>query len=208
MNSPMLSTPPRPGPLRLARSVGQRLRDTPRALLFGALGGMGAYLFAMHLSTGNRPEQFWALGVVLLLIVWSDKTRRFFWGILPFVLFGIIYDLTHITEPLVRYLHVHVAEPYAFDKFFFGIRSGDTVLTPNEFFAIHHWPLVDLFAGSTVVSRLAKTLGFRLEMDLSAGAKEGIDQGPGDLSHPSPGIIDPFHQGLVDQGGHKEKRGS
>jgi len=109
---------------------------------------MLAYLVAMRIATGeSRPEQLVLCCAMMGLLVWSDSTRRFFTGMLPFLLFGIIYDLTHITQPLVRYLHVHVAEPYWFDKTLFGIPTAEGRLTPNEFFTRHHWAWVDFFTG-------------------------------------------------------------
>ncbi len=163
-NSPAYGSAAVPRP---ALSIAQRVRDTPRRYLFGLLGGWGAYLLMMRLSTGNRPEQFWGLGALLLLVVWSDGTRRFFMGMLPFVLFGVTYDLTHITEPLVRYLHVHVAEPYFFDKTFFGIRSGGTVLTPNEFFVQHHWPVADFLTGTSYIIYVYWAVGFAAYLALA-----------------------------------------
>lgn len=128
-------------------SLSDRLRAAPRRLLVGYALGLGAYLAAMALGAGNRPEQFLVTGLVLLLAAWSDGSRRLLSGILPFLVFGIVYDLTHLTQPLVRYLHVHVEEPYLFDRRFFGIASGDGVLTPNEWFSRHHWPAADFLAG-------------------------------------------------------------
>ncbi len=173
MDSPTPPAQPGSGVLRPVLSVSQRLRDTPRGYLIGTLAGMGAYLLAMRLSTGNRPEQFWALGALLLLVVWSDGTRRFFAGMLPFVLFGIVYDLTHITEPLVRYLHIHVEEPYWFDKTFFGISSAGTSLTPNEFFAIHHWPPVDLLTGTAYIIYVYWAIGFAAYLVLARRDEAG-----------------------------------
>src|SRR6266542_3941004 len=80
-------------------SLLERVRSTPRPFLARALAGFGAYLGAMHFSTGNRPEQFALGALMLVLVVWSDGTRRFFTGMLPFLLFGMIYDLTHLTQP-------------------------------------------------------------------------------------------------------------
>jgi hypothetical protein len=97
---------------------------------------------------------------MMALVVWSDSTRRFFAGMLPFLLFGIIYDLTHITQPLVRYLDVHVQEPYFFDKRFFGIRTDAGVVTPNEFFEVHHWPAVDFFTGLAYIVFVYWAIGF------------------------------------------------
>ncbi|HZZ83776.1 MAG TPA: phosphatase PAP2 family protein [Anaeromyxobacteraceae bacterium] len=137
-----------------------RIASAPRPYLYGSLAGMGAYLLLMGLTLGNRPEQFLLCALMFLLAVWSEGTRRFFAGMLPFLLFGIIYDLTHLTEPLVRYLHVHVAEPYRFDKLFFGIPVDGARLTPNELFDRFHWPAVDLVTGSAYILYLYWSLGF------------------------------------------------
>lgn len=141
-------------------TVAQRLREAPPRHLLATVAGLGAYLLAMRLGGGNRPEQFLVCGLVFGLAVWSEATRRVLAGLLPFLLFGIAYDLTHLTQPLVRYLHVHVAEPYHFDQTFFGIRSADGLVTPNEFFARHHWPVVDFFTGAAYIVYLYWTLGF------------------------------------------------
>jgi membrane-associated phospholipid phosphatase len=121
---------------------------------------MGAYALVMGLTSGNRPEQFLGCALVLVLVVAGEAARRFLLGMLPFLLFGIAYDLTHITEPLVRYLHVHVAEPYWFDKAFFGIRSAGDVLTPNEFFERHNWPAVDFVTGTAYIIYVYWSIGF------------------------------------------------
>jgi inositol phosphorylceramide synthase catalytic subunit len=150
---------PRPG-------LVERVRATPPRYLVGALGGFAAYLVAMRLTTGSRPEQFLLCGVFLLLAVWSDASRRFFTGTLPFLLFGVVYDLTHITEPFFRYLHIHVEEPYRFDKLYFGIQTSGGVLTPNEFFALHHWPAIDFFTGLAYIVFVWWAIGFGVYLAL------------------------------------------
>ena len=159
-------TPPRarlvpaPPPPPLRPTLADRIRATPRPFLGRCLAGFGAYLLAMHFSTGNRPEQFALLAVMLVLVVWSEGTRRFFVGMLPFLLFAIVYDLTHITQPLFRYLHIHVEEPYRFDKFFFGIPTAEGRLTPNEFFQKHNWPVIDFFTGLSYIVFVYWAIGF------------------------------------------------
>ena len=146
---------------RPAAAITRRVRETPRRHLFGALAGMGAYLAAMRLATGeNRPEQLILCAAMMVLVVWGPATRSFFMGMLPFLLFGITYDLTHITQPLVRHLHVHVQEPYWFDRTFFGIHTAGGVLTPNEFFARHHWPAVDFVTGLAYIVFVYWAIGF------------------------------------------------
>jgi membrane-associated phospholipid phosphatase len=142
-------------------SLAQRIKTAPRGLLWGSLGGFAAYLLAMRLAQGeNRPEQFLLVPVVVGLCVWSDGTRRLYTGLLPFLLFGIVYDLMHLTQPLVRYLHVHVEEPYFFDKRFFGIPTPEGVLTPNEFFQKHNWPIADFFTGISYIVFVWWAIGF------------------------------------------------
>ncbi len=138
---------PAPLPLRALRAAADRVRTAPRRMLLLTVLGLGAYLLVMRLTSGTRPEQFLLCGLALALVVGGEGTRRFFLGLLPFLLYGVVYDLTHLTEPLVRYLHVHVAEPYRFDRALFGIHTAAGVLTPNEVFARHHWPAVDLVTG-------------------------------------------------------------
>ncbi len=155
--SPARAAVPRP-----ALSIVERIRSTPPRYLLGIVGGWGAYMLAMWIGArvwqregsfgGVSPGGQLLIGTgLLLLAVWSDGTRRFFVAMLPFLLFGVVYDLTHITQPLVRHLYVHVAEPYHYERALFGIRSGGAVLTPNEYFLQHHWPVVDFFTGTSYI---------------------------------------------------------
>ena len=161
----------RPSPLRALR---QRLRGVPPRLFFRTAVGLLAYLAIMRLATGeSRPEQVGLCAVVLVLVAYSDRTRALFLGLLPFLLFGIIYDLTHITEPLVRYLHVHVEEPYRFDQYFFGVKTAAGVLTPNEFFALHHWPVVDLVTGTSYIIFVYWAIGFAAYLALFRNDQAG-----------------------------------
>lgn len=132
---------------RPAAAIAQRVRETPPRHVLGALGGIAVYLGAMRFGVGPIRMDQLVFCAPFALVFWSDGTRRFFMGMLPFLLFGIVYDLTHITQPLFRYLHIHVTEPYWFDKTFFGIRVAGGVLTPNEYFARNHWAAVDFVTG-------------------------------------------------------------
>ena len=154
--------------------LAERVRATPRQFLYGGVLGIGAYLVAMRLFQGtNRVEQLAMCGVMLALMTWSDGTRRFFVGMLPFLLFGIVYDLTHITQPYFRYLHIHIAEPYAFDQTLFGIREGGVLLTPNEYFQRHHWPVVDFFTGISYIVFVYWAIGFAAYLAIFRRDEEG-----------------------------------
>jgi len=160
-----------PAVTALRRSWFEQLQCAPRGLLLGTLAGIAAYLLAMHFTSGNRPEQFLICGFMLVLLAWSDATRRFFTGVLPLFLFGVIYDLTHLTEPLVAGLQlpVHVAEPYHFDQAIFGIPAAAGRLTPNEFFAIHHWPAVDFVTGLAYIVFIYWAVAFAIFLAVRRG---------------------------------------
>lgn len=153
--------------------VAARLRSTPGAYLYGSAGGAAAFLLTMHYSVGNRVEQFVVMAAVLWLAVWNDGTRRFLGDTLPFFLFGVFYDLTHITEPLFHYLYIHVAEPYFFDRLLFGIRDGAAILTPNEYFGIHYWPVVDFFTGLAYIIFVYWAIGFGVYLALARRDEAG-----------------------------------
>ena len=141
-------------------SLASRLRQIPGRLALLAFGIIGGYLGTMALTTGLRPEQFIPCGVMLVALVWSDRTRDFFVRTLPLTFYGIIYDLTHISEPLVQKLHVHVAEPYRFELKHFGLSAPAGPITLNQYFAIHHWPWLDLVTGSAYLVFLYAALVF------------------------------------------------
>jgi len=114
-----------------------------------ALGVIAAYLVVMGLAFGSRLDQLVFCGPMLLLGLYSDRTRRVFSGVFPFLAFGITYELTHFTRPLVERLRltVHVLEPYLLDRALFGISTAEGQLTPNEFLARHTSAVLDLVNG-------------------------------------------------------------
>jgi membrane-associated phospholipid phosphatase len=162
-------------PLRVLRQLAERIRRTPRSHLVVAIVGMCAYLTAMALAGDSRPEQFilWALG--LFFLVWSDTTRKAFSGLVAFLLFGMIYDLLHFTQPLVRYLNIHVAGPYFLDRTLFGISTPEGILSLNEFFSRHHWPIVDLLTGTAYIVYLYWALGFGFYLALFRRDEKGLE---------------------------------
>jgi hypothetical protein len=144
-------------------SLAARFRRIPAwmALLVGAIvvGYLGTMALTMGLA-GLHGEQILVCGVLLAAVAWSDRTRDFFLRTLPLTFYGIIYDLTHLTEPLVRKLHVHVAEPYRFELSHFGLRTSAGMLTINQYFALHHWAWLDLVMGTAYLVFLYAALGF------------------------------------------------
>jgi hypothetical protein len=116
-------------------------------------------------------EQFLVVGLVFFLRCWSDSTRRLFKNLVPFLVFGVVYDLTHITEPLVRYLRIHVSEIYQLEKVLFGITTQAGRVTLNEFFAVHHAPAVDFVTGCAYIVYLYWAIGFAIYLSLAGGRR-------------------------------------
>lgn len=95
---------------------------------------------------GFRPEHpFLALLLFALFFV-NGFTRRLVVALLPFIVFGISYDWMNIL-PNYEVNPIDVRGLYEQEKAWFGIVFNSEVITPNEFFAIHNWPLADFFAG-------------------------------------------------------------
>ncbi len=83
---------------------------------------------------------------ILLLYYGGRRTRPAYEFFLPFFLTVLIYDSMRYYADYIRG-PVHVREPYDFDKYFFGIREGNKILTPAEWFQIHNHPILDLITG-------------------------------------------------------------
>jgi hypothetical protein len=140
-------------------TLGERFRMAPHRS-YWPLVGLGMYLVIMKLTTGWRPEHFIGAAVMLFAFYWNALTRRIAIGLVPFLATALVYDLTHLTQPLVQYLHVHMSVGYLFDKTLLGIRTTGGLLTPNEFFARHHWPVVDFFTGGAYIVFLYLAIAF------------------------------------------------
>jgi membrane-associated phospholipid phosphatase len=109
-----------------------------------------AYIALIAVMGGLRSDHVW-MGMLALLDFYNEKSRQFLKYFFPFMLTGVVYDF-------MRYFywqgiegHIRVAEPYYRDLSWFGVPAFDggpaRRVTPNEFFAIHHWTILDIFCG-------------------------------------------------------------
>jgi hypothetical protein len=121
-----------------------------------------AYCVLMTFTRGLAPEQLGISALWIVCALGNDRMRRFSDGMAPMLAFGILWDLTHFTEPLVAALrlHVHVLEPYRFDLRFLGVDTAAGRVTPSEFFLTHHWPWVDFITGTAYILFCYLPLGF------------------------------------------------
>lgn len=104
------------------------------------------WLVVTVLFVGFRPEHIWLAILIFALFFLTGITRRTIVALMPFIIFGISYDWMNIV-PNYEVNPVDVEGLYNTEKALFGILSAGEILTPNEFFAVHNWPLMDFFAG-------------------------------------------------------------
>ncbi|SEI73702.1 PAP2 superfamily protein [Dyadobacter koreensis] len=117
----------------------------PKAILM-MLGLSAGYLLLSRYLIGFRSEQ-----VVLLVLTngfyfFSDATRKFITAFSIFIVYWILFDYMK-AFPNYNYNTVHIKSLYDLEKSIFGIKSGLTVLTPNEFWIKHQHPFLDVMSG-------------------------------------------------------------
>lgn len=93
-----------------------------------------------------RSDQLFLTGFYLILFYAHEKSRKFILGFSIFIIYWIIYDSMRVL-PNYEVSQVHLREPYELEKGLFGITVGNTLLTPNEYFAIFHKGFLDLITG-------------------------------------------------------------
>ena len=87
---------------------------------------------------GFRPEHPAMAVLIAALFFVNGATRRLIVALIPFCIFGISYDWMNIC-PNYMVNPIDVAGLYETEKSLFGITTATgTVVTPNEFFALHN----------------------------------------------------------------------
>lgn len=104
--------------------------------------GLAFWLAVTAMCVGIRPEHPFMALLIAGLFFASGATRRLFVALIPFAVFGISYDWMNIV-PNYTVNTVDVAGIYNTEKSLFGIGG----LTPNEFFALHTTPFLDIICG-------------------------------------------------------------
>ena len=104
------------------------------------------YLSLSALLIGFRPEQLFLVFVFNVLYYASSFTRKFIAGFSIFIIYWIVFDYMK-AFPNYRYNEVHIESLYNAEKYIFGIHTDTAVLTPNEWWAMHRFVLLDLLSG-------------------------------------------------------------
>ena len=118
-----------------------------------------AYLLFSVWLIGFRPEQLVLVALVNGCYFLSHTTRRFITGFSIFVVFWVLYDYMR-AFPNYAYRAVDVASIYHTEQRLFGISAGGQLLTPNEYWLLHHQPLLDVLSGLFYLCWVPIPLGF------------------------------------------------
>ena len=110
------------------------------------VAALALWLLVTALGVGFRPEHVVLALLIAALFFATSTTRKLIVALLPFFLFGISYDWMNLL-PNYEVNPVDTFGLYSAEKMLFGINCGGSVLTPNEWFALHTNAIVDFMAG-------------------------------------------------------------
>lgn len=111
------------------------------------VAALAIWLAVTALCVGFRPEHLWMALLLAALFFACPASRKAVVALLPFIIFGISYDWMNIVHNY-EVNPVDIEGIYNAEKTLFGITAADgTLLTPNEFFALHTTPLMDFLGG-------------------------------------------------------------
>jgi inositol phosphorylceramide synthase catalytic subunit len=130
---------------------GREPEPPPRALqpknIIAVLALAVAYLLLSHWLVGFHTDQLYVAGLFVGLYLASKPTRRFALGFSIFIMYWIVFNYMKAI-PNYRVNPVHIAELYHFEKAHFGISlANGSVITPNEYWLLHHTTFLDVLTG-------------------------------------------------------------
>ena len=135
------------------------------------LCALAVWLAATALCVGFRTEHIWLALLIAALFFACRPTRRLVVALLPFIVFGISYDWMNIVHNY-EVNPVDIRGLYESEKQLFGITAADgTLLTPNEFFAMHRTALMDFLGGVFYLCWVPVPIIFGLWMYFSGKVK-------------------------------------
>jgi len=119
------------------------------------------YLTFVLMLTGIKTEYLIVSLMCSFLYLFDEKTKKFILAFGIFVVFGVIYDLMKI-YPNYKVNDVDISSLYHFEKRVFGFTINNKVITPNEFFAIHHNSFFDLISGFFYINWMPVPIAFAI----------------------------------------------
>jgi hypothetical protein len=106
-----------------------------------------------------RSDQALLVSVWLICFYAHEKSRKFIIGFSIFIIYWIVYDSMRVL-PNYEVSTVHIKEPYEIEKWLFGIKSGELILTPNEYFTLNHTRFFDFLSGMFYINWVPIPLAF------------------------------------------------
>ena len=135
------------------------------------LCALAVWLAVTALCVGFRTEHIWLALLIAALFFACRPTRRLVVALLPFIVFRISYDWMNIVHNY-EVNPVDIRGLYESEKQLFGITAADgTLLTPNEFFAMHRTALMDFLGGVFYLCWVPVPIIFGLWMYFSGKVK-------------------------------------
>ncbi len=120
-----------------------------------ALAVFSAYLGWTAYAIGLRSEHV-VVSVLFVGLFWAgEKTARFAFLALPFVVVGFAYDNMRLLLPLRG--EIHVADLYRADLEWFGIQGDSGPETLPAYFQAHTSPLLDFLCGLAYLTYLGES---------------------------------------------------
>ena len=105
--------------------------------------------------------------ILYIVLIAVRPTRKVALALLPWAIFACSYDWMRL-YPNYKVNPIDVAGLYGAEKHLFGITlASGTVLTPNEYFALHHCGVADIMAGFFYLCWVPVPLGFALYLYFS-----------------------------------------
>lgn len=111
-----------------------------------ALGVSILYLIISFLLVGFKMDQLMLVIIFNSLFFLHQNTRRFITGFSIFIIYWIVFDYMK-AFPNYHYNHIHIGSLYNLEKQVFGIATGNSVITVNEYFRVHQNKLLDVLSG-------------------------------------------------------------
>ena len=129
-----------------------------------------AFLSLTGIFIGLRPEHIFLALLYIVLFYASPYTRKLAVALLPFAIFGVSYDWMRV-YPNYMVNDIDVAGLYNAEVQYFGVTIDGAKHTLCEYFAQHHWPIADLFAGLFYLCWVPVPIAFGVAL-LLQGKKE------------------------------------
>lgn len=98
-----------------------------------------SYLLLSYFLVGFKTEQLVLILVFCVSYFASAISRKFILGFSIFIVYWIVFDYMK-AFPNYRFSSVHIGDLYQFEKHLFGIKYGNTILTPDEFWIQNQRP--------------------------------------------------------------------